>query len=136
MALRGDNGGVHLTHSICDAAPYRDTAFKRVPAEAGAALVNQREFCMPDGRGNPEFTLVNSHFQEKELPERQVRRHPNANRRWGIRLGPNACCEATNHLVQTARTPPALRKSSSRGVLGLLRAHGQFGFPPSMHADA
>ena len=31
--------------------------------------------------------------------------------------------------------PPALRKSSSREVLRLLRANGQFGFPPSTQTD-
>ena len=77
-----------------------------------------------------------SHFLLNKLPNRRGRNHPDVKCQKAIRLGPKASGEAINHLVQPKRMPTALRKSPLRGVLGILRARGQFGFPPTMHTDA
>ena len=83
MQLFRGNGGAHLSHSILDAAPYRnmalDSSFTRQAgadpiaialAEAGAVLTDQKDFCILGAWGNPEFPLANSHFQVNKLPGR------------------------------------------------------------------
>ena len=95
VRLFGDNGGVHPTHSILDAAPYRNMASNSsctreagvdtvsiALAEAGAMFVDQRGFCMLDGRGSPEFPLANSHFLEYTSPDRRIRQLPVGNSSW------------------------------------------------------
>ena len=84
------SGGVPLSHSICDTAPRRNMAFGRsfkrqagtdpvsvALADARAVLTDQKDFRAPDDWGEPEFPLLNSHFQIDKLPERRARAHPN-----------------------------------------------------------
>ena len=115
----GDSGGVHRTHAIFDATPYREVAFNGsftreagadpapiALAEAGTLRVDHRESCPLDGRGNPEAHPANSHFLVYLLPDRRIRRHPNVNCQRGVAppqmqsarlptiwFNPNACPE-------------------------------------------
>ena len=147
--LCGNTGGAHLIHEVFGTASYRKlrpkTPYKRVAgedpvsiaqAEAGAIDVNQREFCTLDGSGLADLLLATSHFLVYQLPTRGVRAHLNILRQWGIRLGPKASGEETNHLIDPRCMPPELRKSSPREVRGFLRARSQYGLPVSMQTDA
>ena len=48
----------------------------------------------------------------------------------------NGACASARKLVGNDNWPAARRKSSPRGISGLLRARGQLGLPTSMHTDA
>ena len=89
--LLGGDGGVRHSHKIFETAPYSHMPFEQSPkreavadplsvtlTEAGAVPADQKNFCVLDARGKPEFLLENSHYQVYQSPKRRARTHPNA----------------------------------------------------------
>ena len=61
-------GGVPLSYSIFDTAPYLHMAFGRsLKRQPGP---DREDFCVTNKRGEPEIPLTNTHSQVYKLPER------------------------------------------------------------------
>ena len=56
--------------------------------------------------------------------------------RLGVRLGPTAAGELSQHIYDLPSTHPGIRRSGLRGVMDIRRCRRQVGYPPSVATDA
>ena len=85
------------------------------------------------GTGRPKD---GSRLEVRKLPVRRHREHPNTFWGIGIRLGSQACNEATDYLAPIKNRASATRGTSIRELMGFLQPRSQIGCPPTLHADA